>query len=79
MAFKKKRETGGLRWRTAIVKVKLEGKSYQRAHDACHQSALLWDLAVAWVRGEWDAGNHKVNILDIQHYLIDLPKAYRPL
>ncbi|UQI49042.1 transposase [Streptomyces sp. HU2014] len=40
----------------ASVPVWLNRSEHERAHAACHASALLWNLLVGWVRAEWEAG-----------------------
>ena len=63
--------------RTAIVGVHLRSRDYQRAHEACHTAALLWNQAVAWVRGEWEAGQPDPSKYDIRAFLTTLPAAER--
>ena len=64
--------------RTAIVPVQLRRNDYQRAHDAAHVSAELWNKAVDWVHSEWKDGNDPSGF-DICKYLKTLPKDERHL
>lgn len=77
MAFQPKTEEL-VRWRTAIVPVRLSGQAYRAAHEACHTAALLWDMAVDWVHGEWKEGRSPGKA-EIRAYLTSLPKEQRPL
>jgi putative transposase len=64
--------------RVAIFPVILTGADYRRAHEACHQAALLWNYAVDWVHGEWKAGDNPGKF-DIVKCLTSLPREKRPL
>jgi transposase len=69
----------GVRWRTAIIPVRLPGDTYQRAHDACWTAGLLWNKANTWLHAEWESGNHKVGQYDIRRFLTSLALEKRPL
>jgi putative transposase len=64
--------------RTAVCLISLTGPDYRRAHEACHQAALLWNQAVKWVHGEWKAGRAP-DKYDIRSFLTSLPQDKRPL
>jgi putative transposase len=64
--------------RVAICPLTLTGADYRRAHEACHQAALLWNRAVNWVHTEWKAGNNPEKY-EIQSFLTSLPRDERPL
>lgn len=42
-------------FRTAVVPVILTGVDYRRAHEACHNSALIWNELVAAQRTHWES------------------------
>ncbi|MGW1072237.1 zinc ribbon domain-containing protein [Streptomyces sp. NPDC002537] len=63
---------------TAVVPVRLNRGDHVRAHEACHASAMLWNRAVAWVRGEWRAGRSPGRE-DIRRYVTSLPPEARPV
>ena len=71
-------ETDEHRIRTAVVPVRLRRADYQRAHDAAHISAGLWNLAVEWVHDEWSAGRSPGKN-DIRKRLTSIPFVDRPL
>lgn len=71
-------ETSEHRIRTAIVPVQLRRGDYQRAHDAAHVSAGMWNLAVEWVHGEWAAGRNPGKY-DVRKRLTSIPLVDRPL
>ena len=71
-------ETSEHRIRTAIVPVHLRRGDYQRAHDAAHISAGLWNVAVEWVHSEWAAGRSPSKH-DIRKRLTSIPLVERPL
>ena len=62
-----------------IVGVHLPSRDHQRAHQACHTATWLRNQAVAWVRGEWEAGQLDPSKYDIRAFLTALPAAERPL
>jgi putative transposase len=64
--------------RVAVFPLTLTGADYRRAHEACHQAALLWNRAVNWVHGEWKAGNNPEKY-EIQSFLTSVPQDERPL
>jgi putative transposase len=64
--------------RVAICPLTLVGADYRRAHQACHQAALLWNRAVDWVHGQWKAGDNPGKF-DIVKFLTSLPRDERPL
>ena len=66
------------RSRTAIFPVRLRRSDYQRAHDAAHISASLWNVAVEWVHNEWAAGRSPSKY-DIRKQLTSIPASERPL
>ncbi|MFJ8138571.1 zinc ribbon domain-containing protein [Streptomyces sp. NPDC096013] len=63
---------------TAVVPVWLNRAEHERAHQACHASALLWNRVVAWVRGEWAEGRSPGRE-DMRRYVTALPSEDRPL
>ncbi|MER5224247.1 transposase [Streptomyces flaveus] len=67
-----------LRVLTAVVPVWLNRAAHERAHEACHASALLWNRTVSWVREEWAAGRSPGRE-DIRRYVTSLPGEVRPL
>lgn len=71
---------GGVRSRflTAIVPVWLNRADHERAHIACHASALLWNRVVGWVHAEWRAGRSPGRE-DIRRYVTSLPAEARPV
>ncbi|BBC36379.1 hypothetical protein SGFS_076730 [Streptomyces graminofaciens] len=74
-------ETGGaarLRVLTAVVPVWLNRAEHERAHEACHASALLWNRTVSWVREEWTAGRSPGRE-DIRRHVTSLPGEVRPV
>ena len=66
------------RWRTQIVGVRLRGCDYQRAHEAAHANAAIWNNAVAWVRETWAEG-HEPSVFDIKKYILTLHPHERPV
>ena len=64
--------------RTAVCPVTLTGADYRRAHDACHQAALLWNQAVDWVHAEWERGGNP-DKYEIQSFLTSIPQEERSL
>ncbi len=70
-------KTGG-RVLTAIVPVRLNRADHERAHAACHASALLWNYAVDWVREQWKAGV-RPGREDIRRFVTSQPPEVRPL
>jgi len=64
--------------RAAICPVTLSGVDYRRAHDAHHLAAGLWDQAVEWVHGEWNAARNPGKD-DIRAFLTSIPLEDRPL
>lgn len=71
-------ETDEHRTRTAIAPVHLRRDDYQRAHDAAHISAGLWNVALEWVHDEWAAGRSPGKY-DIRKRLTSIPLIDRPL
>ena len=63
---------------TAVVPLWLDRADHEMAHTGCHASALLWNAAVAWVRGEWDEGRSPGRE-DIRRYIETLPSEMRTL
>lgn len=72
--------SGGARLRvlTAVVPVWLNRAEHERAHEACHVSALLWNRVISWVREEWTAGRAPGRE-DIRRHVTSLPAEVRPL
>lgn len=72
--------SGGTRLRvlTAVVPVWLNRAEHERAHEACHVSALLWNRVISWVREEWTAGRSPGRE-DIRRHVTSLPAEVRPL
>ncbi|MEV0493987.1 transposase [Streptomyces atratus] len=68
----------GERVLTAVVPVWLDRADHARAHAACHASALLWNCAVNWVRGQWKDGVWPGRE-DIRRFVTSLPPETRPL
>jgi len=48
-----KRSDNTADWRTMIMPVKLSGAQYRMAHEACHNSALIWNEAVKYQQSFW--------------------------
>lgn len=67
------------RFRTAVVAVTVPPASYRQAHEAAHAVAGIWNSAVAYVRTQWDAGNHNVDVWETKKFLATLPAAQRPV
>ncbi|WP_225100893.1 zinc ribbon domain-containing protein [Streptomyces sp. CoH27] len=67
-----------LRVLTAVVPVWLNRANHERAHEACHTSALLWNRTLAWVRDEWKTGRSPGRE-DIRRYVTSLPAEVRPI
>src|SRR5262245_9633866 len=77
LASLKARKDAGLVGRTAIVPVWLNRADHVRAHEGCHAAAGLWNQAVAWLRGQWDAGETPSKE-DVRRYVTSLPVEARP-
>lgn len=63
--------------RTATVVVSLTGASYRLAHDAAHQLAQLWNIAVDWVHAQWRE-DRSPDKKAIRKHLTSLPRTERP-
>src|SRR5262245_47580873 len=77
LASLKARKDAGLVGRTAMVPVWLNRADHVRAHEGCHAAAGLWNQAVAWLRGQWDAGETPSKE-DVRRYVTSLPVEARP-
>ncbi|MDX6347427.1 MAG: putative transposase [Streptomyces sp.] len=63
---------------TAVVPLWLNRADHEMAHAGCHASAQLWNAAVTWVRGEWDAGRSPGRE-DTRRYVESLAADMHPL
>ncbi|MFF7842009.1 hypothetical protein ACFZC6_24860 [Streptomyces ossamyceticus] len=61
-----------------MVPVWLKRAEHERAHAACHASALLWNRTLSWVRGEWAVGRSPGRE-DVRRHVTSLPAEVRPL
>lgn len=62
-----KRSDNTADWRTIIVPITLSGAQYRLAHEACHNSALLWNEAVKYQRAYWDEYKIDPSLKQLRH------------
>ena len=59
-------------YRTAIVPVTLRSCDYQRAHEAAHKSALIWNQLVKFQKNHWNTFKTDPGIKVLRHFVCSL-------
>jgi putative transposase len=68
-----------MRYRTAVVPVTLSAGDYRRAHEGCHNAALIWNQLVIFQRTFWDVQETDPDYKQLREHIKSLPEELRTM